>query len=398
MDLDAILGELCELETQLTTQQTELNDSLHKVTSTPSTGAKYAIVQKDVKRKNNGGTRVSRTDSVQRDSQRSESSDRSSGAGEGVNPFDAIQSQFQSALSELSGLVGGSMDPIYDPSLYGGLSNGGGSNSQSSETLICDSNSSTLTHSQSKSSATKQKQQQQQQHRVDASSTADRQNANVDPMHQGDMNLPRPPQIPLPPNLHNGNNRTSSGSEGNSSDSGFHQMSSGQSNYSDDSLPPPPPLSGLKMSPSPEPPPLHSAHLQIDCDYDAQQDYAAHEGCYADADSAFSDSMSLPSSGSHISVTTTSSGSSMGSGGITNSPTPVSVSASVSILSAPSSGTVNHAMQASTNVFGPSATRSGQLMELHLRHHCRGGPPPPKPQTPATLRPPHPTLCCHVMV
>ena len=119
------------------------------------------------------------------------------------------------------------------------------------------------------------------------------------------------------------NNRTSSGSEGNSSDSGFHQMSSGQSNYSDDSLPPPP--AGLKLSPSPEPP---NGNLQIDCDYDAQQDFA-HEG-FADVDSAFSDSMSLPSSGSHISVTTTSSGSSMGSGGITNSPTPVGISISFS--------------------------------------------------------------------
>ena len=49
VDLDAILGELCELETQLTTQQTELNDSLHKAAS--STGAKYAVVQKDSKRK-----------------------------------------------------------------------------------------------------------------------------------------------------------------------------------------------------------------------------------------------------------------------------------------------------------------------------------------------------------
>ena len=96
-------------------------------------------------------------------------------------------------------------------------------------------------------------------------------------------------------------------------------MSSGQSNYSDDSLPPPP--AGLKMSPSPEP---SNGNLQIDCDYDAQQDFA-HEG-FADVDSAFSDSMSLPSSGSHISVTTTSSGSSMGSGGITNSPTPVGIS------------------------------------------------------------------------
>lgn len=321
VDLDAILGELCELETQLTTQQTEINDSLHKAAS--STGAKYAVVQKDPsKRKQNtqstvssGSGHSSRSGSIHSDSQQSDSLDRSSG-GEGVNPFDAIQSQFQSALSELSGLVGGSMDPIYDPNLYGGLNNGG-SNSQSSETLICDSNSSTLTHNQSKSSATKQKQQQQHANQGDTSS-ADRQNANTVP-HAADVTLPKPPQIPLPPNLHNGgNNRTSSGSEGNSSDSGFHQMSSGHSNYSDDSLPPPP--AGLKMSPSPEP---SNGNLQIDCDYDAQQDYA-HEG-YADVDSAFSDSMSLPSSGSHISVTTTSSGSSMGSSGITNSPTPVSI-------------------------------------------------------------------------
>ena len=45
-----------------------------------------------------------------------------------------------------------------------------------------------------------------------------------------------------------------------------------------------------------------------------------------DTDSAFSDTMSLPSSGSHISVTTTSSqhsGSSNGSGGSVHSPTPV---------------------------------------------------------------------------
>ena len=46
-----------------------------------------------------------------------------------------------------------------------------------------------------------------------------------------------------------------------------------------------------------------------------------------DTDSAFSDTMSLPSSGSHISVITTSShhsGSSCGSGGAVHSPTPVS--------------------------------------------------------------------------
>ena len=315
VDLDAILGELCELETQLTTQQTELNDSLHKVVS--STGAKYAVVQKDSKKKPSTQTTdsttnspASRRESVPRESNRGDSLDRSSGGG-GVNPFDAIQSQFQSALSELSGLVGGSMDPIYDPNIYGGLNNGG-SNSQSSETLICDSNSSTLTHNQSKSSATKQK-----QHTNQGEISADRQNANTDHSVE-DVTLPKPPQIPLPPNLQNGNNRTSSGSEGNSSDSGFNQMSSGQSNYSDDSLPPPP--AGLKMSPSPEP---SNGNLQIDSDYDIQQDFG-HEG-YGDVDSAFSDSVSLPSSGSHISVTTTSSGSSMGSGGITNSPTPVSI-------------------------------------------------------------------------
>ena len=314
VDLDAILGELCELETQLTTQQTELNDSLHKAAS--STGAKYAVVQKDSKRKQSTQSSVSTASSQSSGSGSVQGeSDRSSG-GEGVNPFDAIQSQFQSALSELSGLVGGSMDPIYDPNLYGGLNNGG-SNSQSSETLICDSNSSTLTHNQSKSSATKQK------HQNQGDASADRQNANTE--HPVDAMVPKPPQIPLPPNLQNGNNRTSSGSEGNSSDSGFHQMSSGQSNYSDDSLPPPP--AGLKMSPSPEP---SNGNLQIDCDYDAQQDFA-HEG-YADVDSAFSDSMSLRSSGSHISVTTTSSGSSMGSGGITNSPTPVGISILVNLL------------------------------------------------------------------
>ena len=309
------MGELCELETQLTTQQTELNDSLHKAAS--STGAKYAVVQKDSKRKQSTQSSVSTASSQSSGSGSVQGeSDRSTG-GEGVNPFDAIQSQFQSALSELSGLVGGSMDPIYDPNLYGGLNNGG-SNSQSSETLICDSNSSTLTHNQSKSSATKQK------HQNQGDASADRQNANTEQQHPVDAMIPKPPQIPLPPNLQNGNNRTSSGSEGNSSDSGFHQMSSGQSNYSDDSLPPPP--AGLKMSPSPEP---SNGNLQIDCDYDAQQDFA-HEG-YADVDSAFSDSMSLPSSGSHISVTTTSSGSSMGSGGITNSPTPVGISLLVNI-------------------------------------------------------------------
>ena len=314
VDLDAILGELCELETQLTTQQTELNDSLHKAAS--STGAKYAVVQKDSKIKQSGqsiasttSSHSSRSGSMHSESNQSDLLDRSSGV-EGVNPFDAIQSQFHSALSELCGLVGGSMDPIYDPNLYGGLNNGS-SNCQSSETLICDSNSSTLTHKQSKSSATKQK---QHQNRGDTS--ADRQNANTE--HSVDPPTMPKPQIPLPPNLQNGNNRTSSGSEGNSSDSGFHQMSSGQSNYSDDSLPLPP--AGLKMSPSPEP---SNGNLQIDCDYDAQQDFA-HEG-YADVDSAFSDSMSLPSSGSHISVTTTSSGSSMGSGGIANSPTPVRI-------------------------------------------------------------------------
>ena len=315
VDLDAILGELCELETQLTTQQTEINDSLHKAAS--STSAKYAVVRKDSKRKQSSqsiasttSSQSSRSGSIHSESQQNDSLDRSSGS-EGVNPFDAIQSQFQSALSELSGLVGGSMDPIYDPNLYGGL-NTGTWNSQSSETLICDSNSSTLTHNQSKSSATKQK----QQHQIQGDTSADRQNANTE--HSVEPTLPKPPQIPLLPNLQNGNNRTSSGSEGNSSDSGFHQMSSGQSNYSDDSLPPPP--AGLKLSPSPEP---SNGNLQIDCDCDAQQDFA-HEG-YADVDSAFSDSVSLPSSGSHISVTTTSSGSSMGSGGITNSPTPVRI-------------------------------------------------------------------------
>ncbi len=335
MDLDAILGELCELETQLSTQQSEINDSLHRANAAPapSGGVKYAVVNKDggVKRKATPPKPETkprgRTPSVQSDnsSNRSDSLDRSSNSNEGVNPFDAIQSQFQSALSELSGLVGGSMDPIYDPTgLYnggGGLNNG--SNSQSSETLICDSNSSTLTHNQSKSSATKQKD----------TFAADRQNANTDaagapaPQPQGEGILPRPPQIPLPPNFANGYNRTSSGSEGNSSDSGFHQMSSGQSTYSDDSLPPPP--AGLKLSPSPEPPPPGppGGHLQMDCDFDGEYpagDAGLYGGSIGDVDSAFSDSMSLPSSGSHISVTTTSSGSSMGSGGITNSPTPVS--------------------------------------------------------------------------
>ena len=198
VDLDAILGELCELETQLTTQQTEINDSLHKAAS--STGAKYAVVQKDSKRKQSTQSSVSAASSqssgsgsVQSEPRQSDSADRCSG-GEGVNPFDAIQSQFQSALSELSGLVGGSMDPIYDPNLYGGL-NTGGSNSQSSETLICDSNSSTLTHNQSKSSATKQK------HQNQGDASADRQNANT--VQPADA-IPRPPQIPLPPNLQNG--------------------------------------------------------------------------------------------------------------------------------------------------------------------------------------------------
>ncbi len=214
------------------------------------------------------------------------------------------------------------MDPIYDPNAFGSLQTGLSSNSQSSETLICDSNSSTLTHNQSKTSATKQRDQSSIHH----GSTADRQNANTELSSTTTTTpakikvppvTPPKPQMASPPSFQPPNiNRTSSGSEGNSSsDSGYHQMSSGTS---DDSLPPPPPGLDNKLSPSPEPP---NGNLQIDCDYDTHQEYG-HEGY--DIDSAFSDSMSLPSSGSHISVTTTASGSSMGSSGITNSPTPVS--------------------------------------------------------------------------
>ncbi len=275
VDFDAILGELCDLETQLSTQQTELNDSLKNANTTPN------------------GSAVAHVD--QPKAQQSAALDTN------------MDSQLQSALSELSGFM--------EPSQEGQDINP--ASSHHIHHSVHYSGAASISSSQNKMESTKPLDKNANVggacHTVNGNRTSgshDRGSGSHDRARSHDRGSGSHDHMGVPNDMSYGHQR--SASHGSPHDRiplphGHGHQRTGS--HGDRGM--------LKCNMS------HPHEHGIECDHEFDDEWKD----VVDTDSAFSDTISLPSSGSHISVTTTSShssGSSTGSSGIGHSPTTVS--------------------------------------------------------------------------